>query len=147
MAAGRSGNTQDLGLEAAGVALDPRGRVIVGVDFQTTRPGVYAAGDVIGPPALASVAAEEGRRAASFALGTPLHEGTRYQPPVGIYGVPEVAAVGLTEEEAHAQGIDYAIGRAQFSRNVRAAIAGADNGMVKSSAATTAASSASTSSA
>jgi len=131
VAAGRAGNTQDLGLEAAGVALDPRGRVIVGVDFQTTCPGVYAAGDVIGPPALASVAAEEGRRAASFALGTPLHEGTRYQPPFGIYGVPEVAAVGLTEEEAHAQGIDYAIGRAEFSRNVRAAIAGADDGMVK----------------
>lgn len=131
VAAGRAGNTQDLGLEEAGVALDPRGRVIVGVDFQTTCPGVYAAGDVIGPPALASVAAEEGRRAASFALGTPLHEGTRYQPPFGIYGVPEVAAVGLTEEEAHAQGIDYAIGRAEFSRNVRAAIAGADDGVVK----------------
>lgn len=131
VAAGRAGNTEDLGLEEAGVALDPRGRVIVGEDFQTTCPGVYAAGDVIGPPALASVAAEEGRRAASFALGTPLHEGTRYQPPFGIYGVPEVAAVGLTEEEAQAQGIDYAVGRAEFSRNVRAAIAGADDGMVK----------------
>ena len=131
VAAGRAGSTEDLGLEDAGVALDPRGRIIVGEDFQTTCPGVYAAGDVIGPPALASVAAEEGRRAASYALGTPLHEGTRYQPPFGIYGVPEVAAVGLTEEEANAKGIDYAVGRAEFSRNVRAAIAGADDGMVK----------------
>lgn len=131
VAAGRAGNTEDLGLEEAGVALDPRGRVIVGEDFQTTCPGVYAAGDVIGPPALASVAMEEGRRAASFALGTPLHEGTRYEPPFGIYGVPEVAAVGLTEEQARAAGIDYAVGRAEFSRNVRAAIAGADEGMVK----------------
>lgn len=131
VAAGRAGNTEDLGLEEAGVALDPRGRVIVGADFQTTCPGVYAAGDVIGPPALASVAMEEGRRAASFALGTPLHEGTRYDPPFGIYGVPEVAAVGLTEEQARAAGVDYAVGRAEFSRNVRAAIAGADEGMVK----------------
>ena len=131
VAAGRAGNTADLGLEAAGVALDPRGRVIVGEDFQTTCPGVYAAGDVIGPPALASVAMEEGRRAASCALGTPLHEGTRYEPPFGIYGVPEVAAVGLTEEQAQAAGIDYGVGRAEFSRNVRAAIAGADDGMVK----------------
>ena len=131
VAAGRAGNTEDLGLEDAGVALDSRGRVIVGEDFQTTCPGVYAAGDVIGPPALASVAMEEGRRAASFALATPLHEGTRYEPPFGIYGVPEVAAVGLTEEQAQAAGIDHAVGRAEFSRNVRAAIAGADDGMVK----------------
>jgi NAD(P) transhydrogenase len=131
VAAGRAGNTEDLGLEDAGVALDPRGRVIVGEDFQTTCPGVYAAGDVIGPPALASVAMEEGRRAASFALGTPLHEGTRYQPPFGIYGVPEVAAVGLTEHDAETQGIDYAVGRAEFSGNVRAAIAGDDDGLVK----------------
>lgn len=131
VAAGRAGNTEDLGLEDAGVALDPRGRVIVGEDFQTTCPGVYAAGDVIGPPALASVAMEEGRRAVSYALGTPLHEGSRYEPPFGIYGVPEVAAVGLTEEQARAAGIDYAIGRAEFSRNVRAAIAGAGDGMVK----------------
>ena len=131
VSAGRAGNTEDLGLEGAGVTLDPRGRVIVGQDFQTTCPGVYAAGDVIGPPALASVAMEEGRRAASYALGTPLHEGTRYEPPFGIYGVPEVAAVGLTEEQARAAGIDYAVGRAEFSHNVRAAIAGADDGMVK----------------
>ena len=131
VAVGRAGNTEDLGLEEAGVALDPRGRVIVGDDFQTSCPGVYAAGDVIGPPALASVAMEEGRRAASFALGTPLHEGTRYEAPFGIYGVPEVAAVGLTEEAALAQGIDIAVGRAEYSRNVRAAIAGADDGLVK----------------
>ena len=131
VAAGRAGNTEDLGLEDAGVALDARGRVIVGEDFQTTCPGVYAAGDVIGPPALASVAMEEGRRAASFALGTPLHEGTRYEPPFGIYGVPEVAAVGLTEEQAQAARIEYAVGRAEYSRSVRAAIAGTDDGMVK----------------
>ena len=131
VAAGRAGNTDDLGLEEAGVQLDPRGRVIVGEDFQTTCPGVYAAGDVIGPPALASVAMEEGRRAASFALGTPLHEGVRYPPPFGIYGVPEVAAVGLTEHDADAQGVDYLVGRAEFCGNVRAAIAGSDDGLVK----------------
>ena len=131
VAAGRAGTTEDLGLETAAVELDARGRVIVGEDFQTTCPGVYAAGDVIGPPALASVAMEEGRRAASFALGTSLHEGTRYQPPFGIYGLPEVAAVGLTEAEVAQRGIEYGVGRAEFSGNVRAAIAGAPDGLIK----------------
>lgn len=131
VAAGRAGNTDDLGLESVGVELDPRGRVIVDEDFQTTCPGVYAAGDVIGPPALASVAMEEGRRAASSAIGTPLHEGVRYQPPFGIYGVPEVAAVGMTEQDAADQGIAYGIGRAEFADNIRAAIAGAGDGLVK----------------
>jgi NAD(P) transhydrogenase len=131
VAAGRAGNTEDLGLESVGVQLDSRGRVIVGDDFQTTCPGVYAAGDVIGPPALASVAMEEGRRAASFAIGTPLHEGVRYPPAFGIYGVPEVAAVGLTEKEAADQGISYGVGRAQFAGNIRAAIAGANDGLIK----------------
>lgn len=131
VAAGRAGSTADLGLAEVGVKLDPRGRVIVGADFQTTVAGVYAAGDVIGPPALASVAMEQGRLAASFALGTPLHEGMRFQPPLGIYGVPEVAAVGMTEEDAAARGIDYAVGRAEFAGTVRAAIAGAPDGVVK----------------
>ncbi|HEX6539308.1 MAG TPA: Si-specific NAD(P)(+) transhydrogenase [Candidatus Dormibacteraeota bacterium] len=131
VAAGRAGNTEDLGLDEVGVKLDSRGRVIVGADFQTSCPGVYAAGDVIGPPALASVAMEEGRLAASFALGTRLHEGVRFQPPFGIYGVPEVAAVGMTEQDAAAQGIDYAVGRAEFAGNVRAVIAGAPDGIVK----------------
>lgn len=131
VATGRAGNTEDLGLEDVGVELDARGRVVVGEDFQTTCRGVYAAGDVIGPPALASVAMEEGRRAASFAMGTTLHEGSRYRSPFGIYGIPELAAVGMTEQDAARAGIDYAVGRAEYATNVRAVIAGSGGGMVK----------------
>jgi NAD(P) transhydrogenase len=131
VATGRAGNTDDLGLEEVGVELDARGRVVVGQDFQTTCPGIYAAGDVLATPALASVAMEEGRRAASFAMGTRLHEGMRYEPPLGIYGIPEVAAVGMTEEQAAREGIDYAVGRSEYATNVRAVIAGSGGGIVK----------------
>lgn len=131
VAAGRLGNTDGLNLEQAGVQLDARGRVMVDERFQTTCRGIYAAGDVLGPPALASVAAEQGRRAASFALGTHLHEGMQYQPPYGIYSIPEVAMVGLTEEEARRQGIEYEVGRFGFEHSTRATIAGSVDGMVK----------------
>lgn len=131
VATGRSGNTEDLGLEDVGVELDSRGRVVVGDDFQTTCRGVYAAGDVIGPPALASVAMEEGRRAASFAMGTALHQAAQYQAPFGIYGIPELAAVGMTEADAARAGVDYAVGRAEYATNVRAVITGSSAGMIK----------------
>jgi NAD(P) transhydrogenase len=131
VAAGRSGNTAGLGLEGVGVDLDNRGRVIVDENYQTTCPGIYAAGDVIGPPALASVSMEQGRIAASHAFGTELGKGQRYEPPFGIYSVPEAAMVGLTEEEASKRGIDYAVGRGWFTTNSRANIAGATEGLVK----------------
>lgn len=131
VAVGRRGNTGGLGLDIAGVDLDEHGLVKVDARFRTTAPGVYAAGDVIGPPTLASVAVEEGRRAASNAFDTPLHEGHNYQAPIGVYTLPEVGQIGLTEEAAKEQGIDYVAGRAQFSANSRANIAGITDGMVK----------------
>ena len=110
-ASGRVGNTEDLGLEEAGVQVDSRNRIVVDETFRTTAESIYAAGDVIGPPALASVSMEQGRVAACYALGIPFKETVDPMPPFGVYSVPEAAMVGLTEEGAAARGIDYEIGR------------------------------------
>ena len=130
-ATGRVGNTEGLGLEEAGVETDERGRIVVDDRFRTTAEGVYAAGDVIGPPALASVSMEQARIAARWAFDLPLQRTADSLPPYGVYSVPEVAMVGITEEVAAAQQADYAIGRAHFAANTRSAISGAVDGMVK----------------
>ena len=130
-AAGRVGNTEDLGLEEAGVALDDRGRIRVDDHYETTAPGVYAAGDVIGPPALASSSMEQGRVATCYALDIPFKQTVDPLVPFGVYAVPECAMVGLTEEQARERGIRYAVGRAHFADNSRAAIAGTTEGLVK----------------
>jgi NAD(P) transhydrogenase len=130
-AAGRSGNTDGLGLEAAGVELDPRGRIVVDERYETAAPGVFAAGDVIGPPALASVSAEQGRVAMCHAFDIPFKDTVDPLPPFGIYSIPEVAMVGLSEESAAAAGIDAVAGRYGFGSNPRSLIAGTTNGFVK----------------
>jgi NAD(P) transhydrogenase len=130
-AAGRAGNTEGLGLEEVGVQIDDRNRIVVDETFRTTAEGVYAAGDVIGPPALASVSMEQGRVAACYAFGIPFKETVDPIPPFAVYSVPETAMVGLTEEAATAQGIDYEVGRGWFADNARATIAGATDGLVK----------------
>jgi len=130
-AAGRVGNTEDLGLEDFGVITDERGRIVVDDRYRTNVPGVYAAGDVIGPPALASVSMEQGRVAACYAMGIPFKETVDPLTPFGVYSIPECAMVGVTEEQARHDGIDYEIGLAWFRNNSRAAISGATQGMIK----------------
>ena len=130
-ATGRSGNTEALGLEAAGVEVDERGRIVVDETFRTTVEGIYAAGDVIGPPALASVSMEQGRVAACHAFGLPFKETLDSLPPFGVYSVPEAAMVGITQEAATTAGIDHEVGRGWFSTNARARIAGTTQGLVK----------------
>jgi NAD(P) transhydrogenase len=130
-AAGRVGNTEGLDLPAVGVATDDRGRIIVDAQFQTTVPGIYAAGDVIGLPALASVSMEQGRVAVCHALGIPFKETVDPLAPFGVYSIPEVAMVGMTEEAAAAAGIAYEVGRGWFEHNTRATISGATEGFVK----------------
>ena len=103
-ATGRVGNTEGLGLEAAGVATDERGRVVVDEHYRTTAEGIYAAGDVIGPPSLASVSMEQARIAARWAFDLPLQRTADALPPYGVYSVPEVAMVGLTEEAGRRAG-------------------------------------------
>jgi NAD(P) transhydrogenase len=130
-AGGRVGNTAGLGLDGAGVKVDAKGRIVVDGDYRTTAPGIYAAGDVIGPPALASVSMEQGRVAACHAFNIPFKDVVDPVPPLGVYSLPEVAMVGLTEEAAAAKGIDYEVGRGWFARNTRARIAGVTEGLIK----------------
>jgi len=131
LAAGRVGNTEDLGLSDLGVDTDDRGRIRVDDHFQTTAPGIYAAGDVVGPPALASVSMEQGRVAACSALGIPFKNTVDPITPFGVYSIPECAMVGLTEEQATARGLTYVTGISRFADNSRAAVAGTTDGLVK----------------
>jgi NAD(P) transhydrogenase len=130
-AAGRSGNVEGLGLADAGVEVDSRGRIQVDGSFETTAGGIYAAGDVIGPPGLASVSMEQARLAMCLAFDIPLKRSVDPLVPTSIYTLPEVATVGLTEEAARASGEDVKTGRAFFAANSRARIAGTTDGLVK----------------
>jgi NAD(P) transhydrogenase len=129
-ALGRVANVQDLGLEAAGIALTPRGHVPVDAHLRTVVPHVYAAGDVVGPPALAATAVDQGRRAVRHALGLALEQAGD-QVPVGIYTIPEIASVGLSEEEARAKHGGAVVGRAKFDELARAHINGQTEGLLK----------------
>jgi len=131
IASGRSGNTAGLGLEAVGVEVDRRGYVVVDEDFRTAAPSIYAAGDVVGFPALASVSMEQARVAVCHAFGFTYKRQVAELYPYGVYTIPEVSCVGLSEDEAIKRGIDVVIGRAQFADNVRGQIVGDRDGMVK----------------
>jgi NAD(P) transhydrogenase len=122
-AAGRRVNTDGLGLEAAGVELDDRGQVKVDRDYKTTAEGIYAAGDVLGP-GLASVAMEQGRIAACRIFGIHPKGVVDPTPVSAVYSMPEVAGVGLTEDQCQSQGLDYEVGRSDLSLTPRGAIAG-----------------------
>jgi NAD(P) transhydrogenase len=130
-AAGRAGNTDDLGLEEAGIECDLRGRIVVDEHYRTSVDGIYAAGDVIGPPALASVSMEQGRVAVCHAFNIPFKDSVDPTPPYGVYSIPEVAMVGMTEQAAAAANIDHEVGRSWFAHNARARVAGATEGLVK----------------
>ena len=130
-ALGRAGNVNGLGLAEAGVEADDRGRVRVDENFETTVSGIYAAGDITGPPELASVAMEQARVAMAQAFDLPFKESLDRFLPTGIYTLPEVAMVGLTEAAARAASHDVETGRALFETNARALIAGSTEGLVK----------------
>lgn len=130
-AAGRVGATAGLGLEVCGLAADDRGRLKVDPrTFQTSVPHIYAAGDVIGFPSLASTSMEQGRIAACHAFGAPIPPAPEYFP-YGIYAVPEISTVGLTEAEVKAKGIAYECGIARFRETSRGHIMGLQGGMMK----------------
>jgi NAD(P) transhydrogenase len=129
-ATGRLVDTKGLGLDSAGVKLNPRGVVEVDNQFQTSIEGVYAAGDVIGP-SLASVSTEQGRVAACHALGLGFKEKLDPLSVSAVYSVPELAGVGLTEDNAKEQRIDYEIGRCSFGEIPRGLISGDTEGILK----------------
>ena len=127
---GRTGNTQDLGLELIGIKPDSRGQLAVNEKYQTTVPHIAAAGDVIGWPSLASAAYDQGRSAAGNIGST---DTWRYvnEVPTGIYTIPEISSLGATEEELTAASIPYEVGKALFSRLARAQITNEKVGMLK----------------
>jgi NAD(P) transhydrogenase len=129
--AGRMGATSLLGLEACGLATDARGRLAIDpATFQTSVAHIYAAGDVIGFPSLASTSMEQGRIAACHAFGLPLPPAPAYFP-YGIYAVPEISTVGMSEEEVRTRGINYEVGIARFRETSRGHIMGLEDGLMK----------------
>ncbi|MBZ5859596.1 Si-specific NAD(P)(+) transhydrogenase [Flavihumibacter profundi] len=131
IASGRHSNVQGLGLEEAGVKLGDRGLVIVNEKYQTSVPNIYAAGDVIGFPALASTSMEQARVAMVHAFDLHYKEKVSSVLPLAVYSIPEISAVGLTEDECEERNIAYLVGRASFENSARGQITGATNGMIK----------------
>jgi NAD(P) transhydrogenase len=120
-----------VGLERLGVALRDRGLVVVNDKFQTTVPNIYAAGDVIGFPALASTSMEQARVAMVHAFDLKYKERVAPVLPLAIYTIPEIAMVGLSEECCREQGIEYLAGRSYYDKNPRGQIIGDLSGMLK----------------
>lgn len=129
-ALGRQANVDNLHIENAGVKLNEKGYVIVDTMFQTTMPHIYAVGDVIGGPSLASTSMEQGRLAARNALGAETHPFPTFYP-IGIYTIPEISSIGYTEEDLKALGYHYEVGRAYYYEIARSHITGSNVGMFK----------------
>jgi len=127
---GRQGTADTLGLDKAGLCVDDRGRLKVNGDYQTEVAHIYAAGDVIGFPALASTSMEQGRLAACHAFGAPTHSIPELFP-YGVYAVPEISMVGKTEAQLTDAGIPYEAGIAQYKELARGQLLGDDTGMLK----------------
>ena len=129
-AAGRMSNVAGLNIEEAGLKLNEKGLIEVNAFLATSVPHIFAAGDIIGPPSLASASMEQGRRASSNALGNsvgPMGD----LIPSGIYSIPELSGVGLNEEQARKAYGDIIIGKAKFDEIARGQISGIQNGMLK----------------
>ena len=127
---GRQGATDGLNLESAGLEADKRGRVTVNENFQTVVDNIYAVGDVIGFPSLASTSAEQGRLSACHAFGVAA-ESIPDLFPYGIYAIPEISMVGKGEEQLTEEGVPYEVGKAEYSEIARGTILGDSSGMLK----------------
>jgi len=128
--AGRQGATDDLGLDAAGIEADERGRIRVGPTFRTGVDHIWAVGDVIGFPSLAATSMEQGRLASRDAFGLPAGAASETLP-FGIYAIPEISFVGRTEQELTADGVPYEIGISRYRELARGQILGDLHGMLK----------------
>ncbi len=129
-ALGREANVDQLHIERAGIEVDHHGYIPVNALFQTVIPHIYAAGDVIGAPALASTSMEQGRLAARHAFGAQTHHFPNFYP-IGIYTIPEISSCGYTEDQLKALGFRYEIGRAYYYEIAKNQIVGNDPGMFK----------------
>jgi NAD(P) transhydrogenase len=127
---GREANVAGLALEAAGLVANLRGLLDVDAQCRTKVPHIYAVGDVIGPPSLAATAMEQGRRAACHALGLALPASADLVP-TGVYAIPELSMVGLSEAQARERFGGAIVGRARFSELARGQISGIEDGLLK----------------
>lgn len=130
-AAGRRSNTQNIGLEEVGVELGNRGLVLVNDNYQTDIPNIYACGDVIGFPALASTSMEQGRVAACHMFNIDFKQSLSKTMPIGLFTIPAVSMVGLTEAQALEKGYNIVVGRANYRANARGRMLGDFQGLVK----------------
>ena len=129
-AVGRQANSDQINIVATGITPDGRGKLVVNEHFQTSVPNIYAAGDVIGFPALASTSMEQGRLASCHMFGQP----SQMIPnliPYGIYTIPEVSMVGQTEEQLTQAKIPYEVGRARYAELAKGQMLGDEQGMLK----------------
>jgi NAD(P) transhydrogenase len=129
-AVGRQGNVDDLNLAAAGIETDSRGRIQVDANYQTKQPHIYAVGDIIGFPSLASVSMEQGRIAAAHAFGLPVQSNPATYP-YGIYTIPEISFIGKTEEQLTDEDVPYEVGIAYYREIARGQIRGDTTGRLK----------------
>jgi NAD(P) transhydrogenase len=128
--AGRQGMTDELGLQAAGLTADSRGRIAVDEFFRTAVPNIYAVGDVIGFPALAATSMEQGRLAAHHACGEPVHAASMLQP-IGIYSLPEISFIGKTEDQLTEECVPFEVGVSRYRELARGQIIGDSYGVLK----------------
>ena len=128
--AGRQGATDELQLEKAGISADKRGRIEVDGSFKTAADHIYAVGDVVGFPALAATAMEQGRLAGLHAMGEPATTIPELQP-IGIYTIPEISYVGRTEKDLTSEAIPYEVGLSRYRELARGQIVGDSYGMLK----------------
>jgi NAD(P) transhydrogenase len=130
-AVGRQGNVDELNLAAVGVEADKRGRIPVDKDFRTKNPNIFAAGDVIGFPSLASVSMEQGRIGAARAFGDESIVSNPSFYPYGIYTIPEISFIGKTEEQLTEEDVPYEVGVAYYREIARGQIRGDTTGRLK----------------
>jgi len=130
-AAGRNSNSPDLNLPAAGVTTGNRGLIVVNERYQTSTENIYAAGDVIGFPALASTSMEQARVAMVHAFDLKYKTKLATNLPYAIYTIPELSTIGLNEEQCREKGINFEVGRAYYRSNARGQIIGDTKGMIK----------------
>ena len=129
-AGGRVSNSDNLGLERLGIQVTPRGAIVVNKHFQTEVNTIYAAGDVIGAPALAATSSHQGRAVSCHAFGGKMDPFPSLYP-VGVYTIPELSGIGKTEAELKEQGIPYVVGQAHYNEIARGHIRGESHGLLK----------------
>jgi len=130
-ASGRQSNVEGLGLDVLGVSLGERGLILVNEKYQTAIPNIFAAGDVIGFPALASTSMEQARVAMVHAFNLHYKEHLSRFVPLAVYTIPEISMIGLTEEECQKKKLPYLVARALYANNPRGQIIGDTNGLLK----------------